>query len=208
VEKSLLSAPLLTLVVGIGLLGMLLGIAISTDRALTSRSSQEIGRRFQQAIDQTESLELSISALRRIERANSRRITALEHRLDSPIEDGESNQGATRRGVGKRTAGKRTAGKQAGAREKDGGAPQGPSGSLIAEFTGSGPQTTTVFAASGPWRIQWEGPDVFIFIKKASGFLVHGDGGAGTGTYRVAASGRFYLDILARGRWTIRVLST
>jgi hypothetical protein len=208
VEKSLLSAPLLTLVVGIGLLGMLLGIAISTDRALTSRSSQEIGRRFQQAIDQTESLELSISALRRIERANSRRITALERRLDSPVEDGESNQGATRRGVGKRTAGKGTAGKRAGDRKNDRGPSQGSGEGLIAEFTGTGPQTTAVFAANGPWRIQWEGPDVFFFIKKASGFLVHGDGGAGTGTYRVAASGRFYLDILARGKWTIKVLRT
>jgi hypothetical protein len=74
---------------------------------------------------------------------------------------------------------------------------------------GSGSVSTSAFSRSGTWTVEWEGEDVFIFVNRAGeGSLVRGDGGRGKGSFIVPESGRFIMDVLARGDWVIRILDS
>lgn len=80
---------------------------------------------------------------------------------------------------------------------------------VIASMDGSGPRTTDPFTARNPWQIEWRGADVFIFVKRAKdGSLVHADGGQGRGSFVIREGGRFVMDVLARGTWSISVVSS
>jgi hypothetical protein len=74
---------------------------------------------------------------------------------------------------------------------------------------GSGSVSTSAFSRRGTWTVEWEGEDVFIFVNRAGeGGLVRGDGGRGKGSFVVPESGRFVMDVLARGDWVIRILDS
>jgi hypothetical protein len=74
---------------------------------------------------------------------------------------------------------------------------------------GSGSVSTSAFSRRGTWTVEWEGEDVFIFVNRAGeGSLVRGDGGRGKGSFVVPESGRFVMDVLARGDWVIRILDS
>ena len=78
---------------------------------------------------------------------------------------------------------------------------------LIDALSGSGSATTDIVSTRGPWRLEWTGDDVFVFVKQAeNGRLVHADGGQGSGSFVIPEGGRFILDVLARGTWSIRVV--
>jgi hypothetical protein len=78
---------------------------------------------------------------------------------------------------------------------------------LIEALSGSGSATTDIVSTRGPWRLEWTGDDVFVFVKQAeNGRLVHADGGQGSGSFVIPEGGRFILDVLARGTWSIRVV--
>jgi hypothetical protein len=69
--------------------------------------------------------------------------------------------------------------------------------------------STSAFSRRGTWTVEWEGEDVFIFVNRAGeGGLVRGDGGRGKGSFVVPESGRFVMDVLARGDWVIRILDS
>jgi hypothetical protein len=78
---------------------------------------------------------------------------------------------------------------------------------VVHNISGSGSATTDVVSTSGPWRLEWTGDDVFVFVKRAKdGRLVDADGGQGSGSFLIHEDGRFILDVLARGDWVIRIL--
>jgi hypothetical protein len=77
----------------------------------------------------------------------------------------------------------------------------------IDAISGSGSATTDVVSTRGPWRLEWTGEDVFVFVKRAeNGHLVHADGGQGSGSFVIEEDGRFILDVLARGTWSLTVV--
>ena len=78
---------------------------------------------------------------------------------------------------------------------------------LIDTISGSGSATTDIVSTSGPWRLEWTGDDVFVFVKRAEdGRLVRADGGQGNGSFVIPEGGRFILDVLARGPWSLKVV--
>ena len=78
---------------------------------------------------------------------------------------------------------------------------------LIDAISGSGSATTDIVTTHGPWRLEWTGDDVFVFVKRAEGGrLVQADGGQGSGSFLIPEGGRFILDVLARGTWSISVV--
>jgi hypothetical protein len=78
---------------------------------------------------------------------------------------------------------------------------------LIDTISGSGSATTDIVSMRGPWRLEWTGDDVFVFIKRAEdGRLVRADGGQGNGSFVIPEGGRFILDVLARGPWSLKVV--
>lgn len=77
---------------------------------------------------------------------------------------------------------------------------------LIDALSGSGSATTDIVSTRGPWRLEWTGDDVFVFVKQADGRLVHADGGQGSGSFVIPEGGRFILDVLARGTWSLKVV--
>lgn len=78
---------------------------------------------------------------------------------------------------------------------------------LIDAISGSGSATTDIVSTRGPWRLEWTGGDVFVFVKRAEdGRLVHADGGQGSGSFVIPKGGRFILDVLARGTWSLKVV--
>jgi hypothetical protein len=81
------------------------------------------------------------------------------------------------------------------------------SADLVQTVRGSGSTTTEIVSARGPWRLEWTGNDFFVFVKRAKGGdLVHGDGGQGSGSFVVHEDGRFVMDVVARGSWSMAVV--
>lgn len=78
---------------------------------------------------------------------------------------------------------------------------------LIDAISGSGSATTDIVSTRGPWQLEWTGDDVFVFVKRAEdGRLVRADGGQGSGSFVIPEGGRFILDVLARGPWSLKVV--
>ena len=78
---------------------------------------------------------------------------------------------------------------------------------LIDAISGSGSATTDIVSTRGSWRLEWTGDDVFVFVKRAEdGRLVRADGGQGNGSFVIPEGGRFILDVLARGPWSLKVV--
>ena len=134
--------------------------------------------------------------------------TAVEEpQINRPPADDGSNSGSDTGDSG--TPGSKEEAKGEQSPRANGGESSRPSRGpkeVVAAFEGEGPETTPVFGVKGPWSIAWGGPDVFFFLKDVRGVLVHGDGGTEAGSYTVRRSGRFYLDVVARGEWTIRIV--
>ena len=179
-KRSHLTPLLAACIAVIFLLGTLVGIAIAPSRT----GPAALGRSVQELAARTESLEDGIVALGERVDANVQRIAELKRQLGGAVQDDASRQDPG-----------------AGATEDAGDA----DATLIAEFTGTGSQSTPAFEADEPWRIRWQGRDVFFFILRSNGELVHGDGGSGTGEYLVSETGSFSLNIVAQGRWSIRL---
>jgi len=76
----------------------------------------------------------------------------------------------------------------------------------LVTYSGKGPRTLRPFTTEGPWSISWRGDDVFFFIRGSDGRLIHGDGGRGTGSYTVRRAGRYYLEVVARGAWSLSIM--
>jgi hypothetical protein len=78
---------------------------------------------------------------------------------------------------------------------------------LIDGISGTGSATTDIVSTRGPWRLEWTGDDVFVFVKRAEeGRLVHADGGQGSGSFVIPEGGEFILDVLARGTWSLKIV--
>jgi len=78
---------------------------------------------------------------------------------------------------------------------------------LIDAISGTGSATTDIVSTREPWRLEWTGDDVFVFVKRAEdGRLVHADGGQGSGSFAIPEGGEFILDVLARGTWSLKVV--
>lgn len=84
---------------------------------------------------------------------------------------------------------------------------------LVAEFSGSGIQSTRPFTVKGPWEVQWssEGSFLAIMLKKPDepdGFpkIIANQQGSGPGSSYQPQGGTYYFETNAIGGWHIKVV--
>jgi len=83
--------------------------------------------------------------------------------------------------------------------------------SVIATFSGSGGKNTRPFTTTGPWEIQWDAKgDIFqLFLYTATGDMVGvpaNQQGSGKGTSFQPKAGKYYLQVNAIGKWSIKIV--
>jgi hypothetical protein len=85
---------------------------------------------------------------------------------------------------------------------------------IVQEISGNRSQTLDPVTMTGPWEVRWQsaGPRFTLVIQeqdnpnKAAGLTVANIIGSGTGSSFRSRGGRFYLDVIAHGDWTVTVV--
>lgn len=82
---------------------------------------------------------------------------------------------------------------------------------IIAQYSGSGTQSTRPFTVNSPWEIQWSASgEIFqIYLYDNNGNLINvaaNQMGAGSGSFYSPKTGSFYLEVNAMGSWEIEVV--
>jgi PAN domain len=84
---------------------------------------------------------------------------------------------------------------------------------LIAEYSGTGMQTTRPFTVDGPWEVQWSSDEfIQIFLSKADKEehfpnIIANQIESGSGSSYQPQGGSYYLKISAMGKWHIKVVT-
>jgi len=83
-----------------------------------------------------------------------------------------------------------------------------PAGSTVADFKGSGDQTTGTFTVREGWRIDWQHDSAFAFAIRGDRDFgkVIDEQGSGSGVTSPVGAGSFHLEITADGPWEIKVI--
>ena len=82
----------------------------------------------------------------------------------------------------------------------------------IASFTGSGGKNTRPFTVPAGWEIQWDAKgDIFqLFLYNADGSMIGvpaNQQGSGKGSSYQAKAGKYYLQVNAMGKWSIKIIN-
>jgi len=83
-----------------------------------------------------------------------------------------------------------------------------PAGSTVADFKGSGDQSTATFTVREGWRIDWQHDSAFAFAIRGDRDFgkVIDEQGSGSGVTSPVGAGSFHLEITADGPWEIKVI--
>jgi len=81
----------------------------------------------------------------------------------------------------------------------------------VANFSGSGGKNTRPFQVAAGWEIQWDAKgDIFqLFLYNADGSVSGvpaNQQGSGKGTSYQAKAGKYYLQVNAMGKWSIKIV--
>ena len=90
-------------------------------------------------------------------------------------------------------------------------APKKANTAAIASYTGKGGKNTRPFTVPAGWEIQWDARgDIFqLFLYNADGSIAGvpaNQQGSGKGTSYQAKAGKYYLQVNAMGKWSIKVV--
>lgn len=82
----------------------------------------------------------------------------------------------------------------------------------IASYSGSGAKNTRPVSIDGPWELQWDadGQIFQVYLYTADGSMagvLANQQGAGTGSSFHPRGGRYYFQVNALGRWSMKVVS-